>query len=163
MKTFISAYPTIRKHYHELQSLLIVHANIISGPVDSNYIPINLMYFLTMMKKLPKAMISAGWTTKYKSCRKGCGYLFEELKAMALALIYKDVKQPVTFAVRATFAVHSHNELMHLIGPKFRDVSLTIWSKPGDSVNRKKLKKIVESAGKDKVMLDDVTRLEWSI
>lgn len=116
------------------------------------------MYFLTMMKKLPKATISVGWTTKLNRHPQNHGYVFAQLKAMALALIYKEIKQPVTFAVRAAFVANSKDDLLELVNSKLRKDSLVVWKPKSDLVDKKKLMMALDAVAHERVMLDMTTR-----
>lgn len=64
---------------------------------------------------------------------------------------------PITFPIRAIFAVKSDNTLRHLfehVNKNNDETTFTIWNGAGDAVNPKELETFIKSFGVDKVYLD---------
>lgn len=64
---------------------------------------------------------------------------------------------PITFPIRAIFAVKSDNSLRHLyehVSKNNDGTTFTIWNGAGDAVNPKELENFIKSFGVDKVYLD---------
>lgn len=63
--------------------------------------------------------------------------------------------KPVTYAVRASFAVNSIAELQYLLETSPVGSTLTVWcSDPQDVVDQPKLVQLVNAVGRDRVYLD---------
>ena len=78
------------------------------------------------------------------------------IEPMIRILRDEQVRQKVTFPVRAVLAQNSYSELDHLLTFKFgaSTGSLTIWSSPGDSVDFDKIVQVILRLGKDRIYLD---------
>lgn len=133
-----------------------INADILPGPVNSQVKPVNASRFLRGAGPYYKTMLSTGWTTLYGGNIVEGTYTSEQINEMVSTLVENDVKQKVTFPVRAGIAANSKDGLIKLLeetSSKF-DSTLTIWSSQGDYVNIESLKKLILECGLNRVYLD---------
>lgn len=70
-------------------------------------------------------------------------------------LIESNIKQPVTYPVRAGLVANNTEVIKTLLkNSTFVNATLTIWSSEGDSVNAAQLSKLIKEVGVDKVYVD---------
>lgn len=103
--------------------------------------------------------MSIGWTTGW-SPGSTASYTPDYTNAMIKAIEENNVDgsgHPITFPIRAIFAVKSDSTLRHLYEhvSKINDgTTFTIWTSAGDTVNPKELETFIKTFGIDKVYLD---------
>lgn len=133
-----------------------INADIYSGPVNATGTPVDADRFLTEAKKFTTATLSTGWTTRWGSDFTDGSYTRDQVNEMINGLKENDVKNPITFPVRAGIAANSIEELKHLYVSlkNSNHVTFTIWSSASDYVDVEGLRKMIFSFGIDKVYID---------
>jgi len=134
-----------------------LNADIYSGPVNNNStLPVNPNIFLLEAKKFANATLSTGWTTRWGSDYTEGSYMREQIDAMINGIQINEVKNPLTFPVRAGIAANSIDELSYLHDAlkNSNKVTFTIWSSVGDYVDVEGLRKMIFYFGIDKVYID---------
>lgn len=132
-----------------------INADIYSGPVESTTTPVEADRFLAEAKKFT-ATLSTGWTTRWGSNFNEGSYTRDQVNEMINGLRKNDVKNPITFPVRAGIAANSIEELKHLYDSlkNSNHVTFTIWSSADDFVDVEGLRKMIFAFGIDKVYID---------
>lgn len=133
-----------------------INADIYSGPVNATNTPVDAVRFLTEAKKFTTATLSTGWTTRWGSNFMDGTYTRDQVNEMINGLKENDVKNPITFPVRAGIAANSIEELKHLYDSlkNSNHVTFTIWSSASDFVDIEGLRKMIFTFGIDKVYID---------
>lgn len=135
-----------------------VNADILDGP-GGNATPVDARRFIIAAKKLEKVTFSIGWTTGWHHGSTE-SYTDDHVKAMITAVEENDVNgsgHPITFPIRAIFAVKSDGTLRYLyehVRESNNATTFTVWTGTGDTVDPKKLEEFIKSFGVDKVYLD---------
>lgn len=135
-----------------------MNADLLDGP-GGTATPVDAQRFIIASKKLEKVTLSIGWTTGWYP-GSTASYTFDHTNAMIKAIEENNVNgsgHPITFPIRAIFAVKSDDTLRHLYEHVSRtndETTFTIWTSAGDKVNPKELETFVKSFGVDKVYLD---------
>lgn len=133
-----------------------INADILKiGTADGN--PIEPRDFEQRVNALDHAIPSVGWITS----KEATGYTSQDVSSMLEKV--RDVRQPVTFSLRAGMAAQSKPEMESLTkNPK---TALVLHMKNSeDKIDVGKIKELVKSIGKNRVFLDlpDV-HLQWQI
>jgi hypothetical protein len=82
-------------------------------------------------------------------------YSENHINDMVDVLFKNKYMKPVTYAVRASFAVNSISELQYLLETSPVGSTLTVWcSDPKDIINYPKLVQLINTVGKNRVYLD---------
>jgi hypothetical protein len=154
---FQSAIETLMSWNEDYE--LFVNADIYSGPVNNNTTqPVDPNIFLSESKKVTKAILSPGWTTRWGTESDDGGYTREQIDAMIDGVRSNEVKNPITFPIRAGIAANSLTELTHLYNSlkATNEITFTVWSSfsSNDFVDVEKLRKIIFTFGIDKVFID---------
>lgn len=134
-----------------------LNADIFSGPVNNTAtLPVDPTIFLLEAKKFANATLSAGWTTRWGSNFTDGSYTRGQIDAMINGIRSNDVKNPLTFPVRAGIAANSIDELSYLYDAlkNSNQVTFTIWSSNSDYVDVEGLRKMIFHFGIDKVYID---------
>lgn len=134
-----------------------INADILPGPVNSVVKPVDANRFLQGAKPYDSVMLSTGWTTLYGGVINQGSYSSHHINQMIEALITNEVKQKVTFPVRAGLAANSKQVMLELLertNSSPFDSTLTIWSSQGDFVDIGKLRDLILECGLGKVYLD---------
>lgn len=133
-----------------------INADIYSGPVNATNTPVDADLFLTEAKKFSTATLSTGWTTRWGSDFTDGSYTRDQIDEMINGLQKNDVKNPITFPVRAGIAANSIEELKYLYDSlkNSNHVTFTIWSSATDFVDVEGLRKMIFTFGIDKVYID---------
>lgn len=140
-----------------------INADIISGPLNNTVTkPVDADEFLSGCKKLPNAILSIGWTTQWGSNFTDGNYTKDQVDNMVSAIRrnHPNIENhPITFPVRAGIAAQSEAILHELVATvkemhPNKNVTLTIWSSPEDSIKIDSLRKLILSFGLDRVYLD---------
>lgn len=113
--------------------------------------------FLQGASPYKSVMLSTGWTTLYGGIVTQGSYTSNHINQMVDALLLNEVKQKVTFPVRAGLAANSKQVMLELLqrtnSSPFNS-TLTIWSSQGDFVDIDKLRNLIMECGLEKVYLD---------
>lgn len=89
-----------------------LNADIYSGPVNNtSTLPVDPTFFLLEAKKFVNATLSTGWTTRWGSNYTEGSYMRDQIDAMINGIQINEVKNPLTFPVRAGIAANSIEEL----------------------------------------------------
>lgn len=121
--------------------------------------PVDVRRFIIAANKLEKVTLSIGWTTGWHPGSTE-SYTHDHINAMIKAIEANRVNgsgHPITFPIRAIFAVKSTDTLRHLyehVRKQNDATTFTIWTGAGDTVDPKELQEFVKSFGVDKVYLD---------
>ncbi|XP_020281493.1 protein FAM151B [Pseudomyrmex gracilis] len=157
-EVFENSKPILAKFRQNLTFPVFLNADILRGPVNATAVPLNPKDFLKKAAEvMPDSTLSVGWTTRYgkeHNITEG-GYTSEQIKAMIDALIESNIKQPVTYPVRAGLVANNTEVIKTLLkNSTFVNATLTIWSSEGDSVNVAQLSKLIKEVGVDKIYVD---------
>lgn len=135
-----------------------INADILDGP-GGTATPVDVRRFIRSANKLENCTLSIGWTTGWHP-GSIASYTHDHINAMIKAIEHNNLNEsghPITFPIRAIFAVKSNDTLRHLYEHvrKSNDATtFTIWTGAGDIVDPKELQKFVKSFGVDRVYLD---------
>lgn len=146
---------TLQRHEHQINFPVMLNADILPGPVDSTTKPVDADTFLDLCVTLfPTSTLSVGWTTRYGGLIFNGSYSEEHVKAMEEVLKRHQVKQPVTFPVRAGMVANSGITLARLKN-NVPNSTFTIWSSDTDAVNVNNLREVILNIlGIDRVYVD---------
>lgn len=114
---------------------IMLNADILAGPNDPQKVPVKATSFISHCKSDDSSILSTGWTTS-KENSKSEGYTWKNVEEMKQVL--KDVRQPVTFPVRAYLVGRSKEQLLWLLKQK-KNYSLTIWHSYVDKYDVKEI------------------------
>lgn len=133
---------------------VMLNADILPGPVNSNTKPVDADRFLDLSVRLfPSSTLSVGWTTRYGGLIFNGSYSEEQVEAMREALERHHVTQSVTFPVRAGMVANSGTTLAPLMN--IPNTTFTIWSSDYDPVNVTRLREVIlDILGRDRVFVD---------
>lgn len=135
-----------------------MNADILDGP-GGTATPVDARRFIIAAKKLGKVTLSIGWTTGWYP-GSTASYTHDHTNAMIKAIEENNLNgsgHPITFPIRAIFAVKSDSTLRHLyehVSKNNDQTTFTIWNGAGDAVNPKELETFIKAFGVDKVYLD---------
>ncbi|EFA02695.2 Protein FAM151B-like Protein [Tribolium castaneum] len=150
-EVFTKSVDFIKKQYNQIDYPLWINADIIRGPLNFETVPVDPNIFLSTAKAFDKSVLSLGWTTTRPTM--GLAYNNAEVNAMIEVIKENDVKQEITFAVRAGIAAQSLAE-MKLLKDEVNNCTLTIWSSEGDEVDVPKLRDLIFEYGIKRVYVD---------
>lgn len=135
-----------------------INADILDGP-GGTATPVDVRRFIVAANKLEKSTLSIGWTTGWHP-GSTASYTHDHINAMIKAIEDNNINgsgHPITFPIRAIFAITSNDTLRHLyehIRKRNSETTFTIWTGAGDIVNPKELENFVKLFGVNKVYLD---------
>lgn len=146
---------TLQSHELKINFPVMLNADILPGPVDSTTKAVDADTFLDLcVRVFPTSTLSVGWTTRYGGLIFNGSYSEEHVKAMEEVLKRHQVKQPVTFPVRAGMAANSGSTLARLKN-NVPNSTFTIWSSDTDAVNVNNLREVILNVlGIDRVYVD---------
>ena len=127
------ALKILHKKKNLIKQPLWLNSDIFTGPNAIFSFPVNSTEFKRIvLKYFPESTLSIGWTTGWINGIDNEVYT----RAMINQMIEycKDIKQPITFPVRAAMVKASWGHLSHLLNQS-RSYSLTIWSSKNDDVD----------------------------
>ena len=134
-----------------------INADIYRGPLNNTLtMPVDADVFFQGTKSLPNATLSTGWTTRWGSNFTEGVYTTEQVTQMIDGIKKHDIKNPLTFPVRAGIASQSISTLSRLYDAlkDSNDVTFTIWSSENDNVDVENLRKMIFHFGLDRVYVD---------
>ncbi|XP_032433960.1 protein FAM151B isoform X1 [Xiphophorus hellerii] len=116
---------------------LWINADVLSGP-SGRTAPVDFQAFLSLVSGLPaQTVLSLGWTTGWTVGTNNSGYSWDMVHAMEEKS--RDLKQPVTFPVRAALLAQSFSQLSWLLKQSDR-YTLTVWTGQHDEFAPQDLK-----------------------
>lgn len=136
---------------------VFINADIVQGP-GGNATEVKEEGFLKIAKEYSNLIVSVGWTTGWNNDAKNASYSDKDIETMNNTLKAKELKQPITYAVRAALAANSHSQMKKLV--KDTNNTLTIWSAENDVVNATELSKLIKDVGVENVYLDVPEKLK---
>ncbi|KAL5235467.1 hypothetical protein ACI65C_002877 [Semiaphis heraclei] len=130
-----------------------LNADILPGPGPGDSPGVDADTFLKVSSKsFPDSILSLGWTTKRNDNDK---YSEHYINDMVDVLFKNKYMKPVTYAVRASFAVNSISELQYLLETSPVGSTLTVWcSDSQDIINYPNLVQLINTVGENRVYLD---------
>ena len=134
-----------------------INADIYRGPLNNTLtMPVDADIFFEGTKSLPNATLSTGWTTRWGSNFTEGVYTAEQVTQMIDGIKKHNIKNPLTFPVRAGIAGQSILTLNHLYDSlkSSNYVTFTIWSSENDYVDVENLRKMIFHFGLDRVYVD---------
>lgn len=140
-----------------------INADIYPGPLNNTAtIPVDAQVFFAGTKSLPNATLSTGWTTRWGSNFTDGHYTDEQIDAMINGIRSNEIRNDLTFPVRAGIAGQSLAQLDRLYNSLngTNPVTFTIWSSANDAVDVEKLRKMIFHFGLDKIYVDVPEQLE---
>ncbi|KAG4072692.1 hypothetical protein HA402_001804 [Bradysia odoriphaga] len=149
----------LRSLWESMNYPVWINADILPGPVNSTGTPVDADRFLAGCKSLTSSVLSIGWTTRWGNDFTEGAYNDTQIDGMIDAIKANQIigsNHSITFPVRAGIAAQSQQNLHRLVDAvnEKNNVTLTIWSSAGDSVNVDLLRKLIFSFGVDKVYVD---------
>lgn len=131
---------------------VFINADILAGPNEAKEPTVKADEFLKDVKELTNVTLSLGWTTSTE--KEGtAGYTEQQVSDMLKKVQDEKLSQPITYPVRAIFAVKNETTMQKLV-EKSNQTTLTIWSHEDDKVSPEELSKLVKKIGVTKVYLD---------
>ncbi|XP_078665182.1 protein FAM151A-like [Branchiostoma floridae x Branchiostoma belcheri] len=130
-KSLEAVAPTLRmlqSHIHHMKRPLWINADIAPGPnAGQKEVHIPASEFLSTVNQLfPNCTLSLGWTTGFYHDRENGGYTREMVEAMHA--VTKDLRQPVTFPVRASLIGEESMKNLQWLLDQSNRYSLTLWT-----------------------------------
>ncbi|XP_063914706.1 protein FAM151B isoform X2 [Zophobas morio] len=150
-EVFTKSIDLIKQLYNSIDYPIWINADIINGPLNATTVPVDANTFLADAKVFNNSVLSLGWTTTKPSDNNR--YTDEQINKMVDAIKGNDVKQDITFAVRAGIAAQSLDQ-MKLLKDEVNNCTLTIWSSEGDNVDVPKLRDLIFEYGIKRVYVD---------
>ncbi|RZC40440.1 protein FAM151B, partial [Asbolus verrucosus] len=150
-EVFKKSVDLIQNLYTSIDYPMWINADIISGPLNATTVPVDATEFLTQAKNFTKSVLSLGWTTTKPSAN--TFYTNSQIDTMVQAIKTNEVRQEITFPVRAGIAAQSFDQ-MKALKSKFDNCTLTVWSSDGDDVNVPKLRDVIFEFGVKRVYID---------
>ena len=139
-------------NYLQLRGPVWLNGDILPGPNTLDH-PIDWQRFLRLCQEhFPESTISLGWKTGYSTIRARNAYTWAMVKSMHDVVDKWQIKQPVTFAVRASFMKHSLPQLQWLM--EMFGATLTVFSPEEDEVPVSDLMYLRQKLHKDQVYFD---------
>lgn len=145
------ALQIVRLKRSEVKGPVWLNADILKGPnAKTPRIPKD-EFLATIQEEFPEATLSLGWTT----VAKGTSYHLNYTMAMVQEMhnFCKNLRQPITFPVRAEQVVDSWDALDWLL-KQSRAYTLTVWTGAGDNVTRSDMMYIKRQAEVARVYFD---------
>ncbi|XP_003706204.1 protein FAM151B isoform X2 [Megachile rotundata] len=144
---------------NDMKFPVFLNADILPGPLNANATPVDAKQFVSQAKMVPNCTLSLGWTTNYvcKNDSTDCWYTEEQVQQMIDLVKEQNVSQPITYPVRAGLVANNVTTIKSLLEKSSnlnKDVTLTIWSSDGDTVNAKELSSLIKDVGVEKVYVD---------
>lgn len=136
-----------------------MNADLLPGPGGTSR-PVDARRFIIAANKLERVTLSIGWTTYWHEGSTTAAYTHAHANAMIKVIEDNNLNgsgHPITFPIRAIFAVQSVEVMSHLyehVKNHNNATTFTIWTGITDPVDPKELEKFVKSFGVDKVYLD---------
>lgn len=134
-----------------------INADIYRGPLENVLtVPVDAQIFFEGTKNLPNVTLSTGWTTRWGPNFTEGHYTDEQVNEMIDGIKGSNIRNHITFPVRAGIAGLSIAQLDHLYN-SLKDtnpVTFTIWSSATDAVDVEKLRKMIFHFGVDKIYID---------
>lgn len=140
-----------------------INADIYPGPLNNTEtIPVDAQVFFNGTKSLPNATLSTGWTTRWGPDFTDGHYTDEQIDLMINGIKSNEIRNDLTFPIRAGIAGQSLDQLDRLYKSLngTNPVTFTIWSSANDSVDVEKLRKMIFHFGLDKIYVDVPEQLE---
>lgn len=136
-----------------------LNADLLKGP-QAHDPWIMAREFLEAVEAFPEATLSIGWTTSSK----GTDYNRHYTMAMVQEMheLCKNLKQPVTFPVRAEQLVDSWSAFDWLL-KQSRGYTLTVWTASGDNVTKSEMDYIKRQGEAARIYFDLPKHLRPSI
>ncbi|XP_050098775.1 protein FAM151B isoform X1 [Anopheles aquasalis] len=137
-----------------------INADILPGPVDNTAtVPVDPARFFSAAKRLGKATLSIGWTTRWGADFTEGSYTEQQVDAMSSAIYANSIDKAgnaITFPVRAGIVAHSITHMVRLFCAlkDTNNVTFTIWSSENDSVDVERLREFIFTIGLDRTYVD---------
>lgn len=138
-KSIMAVEPSLKllKNISDAKRLEIpiwLNADIFQGPCyDKVCMPVDAKQFIKHCTQyFPSSVLSIGWTTGNDMKPEENKYSWQHVLEMGKMVV--DIKQPVTFPVRASLIKRSLPQLLWLIDIS-KNLTLTVWSSVKDTVN----------------------------
>uniref|UniRef100_A0AAG5CW47 Menorin-like domain-containing protein n=1 Tax=Anopheles atroparvus TaxID=41427 RepID=A0AAG5CW47_ANOAO len=150
----------IRTSYDMAKFDTWINADILPGPVDNTAnVPVDPTRFFTAARRLGKATLSIGWTTRWGADFTDGSYSDAQVDAMINVIRANDIDKvgnAITFPVRAGIVANSVTNMIRLFCAlkDTNDVTFTIWSSAGDAVDVEKLREFIFTTGLDRTYVD---------
>uniref|UniRef100_A0A8W7PFG6 Menorin-like domain-containing protein n=1 Tax=Anopheles coluzzii TaxID=1518534 RepID=A0A8W7PFG6_ANOCL len=137
-----------------------INADILPGPVDNTAtVPVDPTRFFTAARRLGKATLSIGWTTRWGPDFSEGLYTESQVDAMIDAIRANGIDKvgnAITFPVRGGIVANSVTNMIRLFCAlkDTNNVTFTIWSSADDAVNVEKLREFIFTTGLDRTYVD---------
>ena len=119
----------LKTHFYNIPHLTIwLNADILSGPGYPLLTPLDPHTFINDAQRVPNATLSLGWTTGFNTYRRD-RYHYTQKMVDHMCNLTAYLKQPVTFAIRASLIRNSWNELKRLVYPNHsHSRTISVWT-----------------------------------
>lgn len=114
-----------------------LNADILIGPNTDKKAIDHGTFIRTVQEQFPQCTLSLGWTIEWTNTASDAGYTQAMVEEMHE--ICRDLRQPVTFPIRAAAARLSWKELTWLLDQS-RRYSLSVWTSSSDKVDKADIK-----------------------
>jgi len=130
-----------------------VNADILSGPNSNPFmVPVDAsLFFQYVHDNFDDVTLSLGWKTGYK--RVGVNEIYTMEMVTEMFELCRHLRQPVTFAARASLTKSSINSFQWLLSKSNR-FSLTVWYSTSEEVSVDDLVEIYQSFASNKIFFD---------
>lgn len=159
IEAFNKSKSILDTHRNDMKFPVFINADILRGPGNATAEPVEPNQFVSQAKTIPNCILSIGWTTNYDCKDKvtDCWYTDEQVQKMIDIVKEQNVTQPITYPVRAGLVAKNVTVIKSLLEKSSKlnnNVTLTIWSSDGDTVDAKVISSLVKDVGFDKVYVD---------
>jgi len=159
---YVKSLPLLKTLWSRMDFPVWINADILSGPVNNILTkPVDADVFFQGSKDFTNVVLSPGWTTKWSEKAATDDdddghYTIDQVNEMIDAIKRNEIRNGLTFPIRAGIAGGSLTQLSHLFD-SLKDsnhVTFTIWSSADDYVDVEKLRELIFHFGVDRVYID---------
>ncbi|XP_072045274.1 uncharacterized protein [Amphiura filiformis] len=122
------AFPLLYTMKETLHAPIWIHADVVAGP-NNPKVTVHAKNLLDIIKEFPKVTLSLGWSTEWDPDGHQFSYTWREV--INMAKVCAPIRQHVSFAVRAVFAVRSIRQLKWILSLTNR-FTITVWANKYD-------------------------------
>ena len=125
IKVAIPLLNTIRDILH---APIWIHADVVAGP-NNEKVTVDVAKLVNAIKEFPRMTLSLGWSTTWDPEGHQQSYTWQNI--INMAKICAPIRHPITFTIRAVFAVRSMRQIKWLLSLTSR-FTVTLWANKYD-------------------------------
>uniref|UniRef100_T1JIN1 Menorin-like domain-containing protein n=1 Tax=Strigamia maritima TaxID=126957 RepID=T1JIN1_STRMM len=142
----------LKSYKSQISFPVFINADILPGPLNSSATPVDADQFLILVQKwYPECILSVGWTTYYNET--DAWYSWQDVTTMFKILQKHEIKQEISFPIRAVFLDRSYQQLRWLTDTLPKS-GITVWSGINDAVDASAFTSTLMNYNKDSVYFD---------